>query len=170
MRQPTHVNSINVLIWEVLNVKLPLDNQLVKGSFVYFTSLPCWWHWDEGKNDFFMWRGGGERWRWLLEYFFYGVPSCSFFGVESMLRNMPTSVYLNFHVSLTWQALLEELGENVLWPENLVAMFELGNLAQTWHKLGTNLAQTWHKLGIIKCHSCSKSYTLSTCQKLTAFY
>ena len=50
-----------------------------------------------------------------------------------MLRNMPTSVYSNFCVSSTWQALLEELVENIYLPSFLAAKLKLGNLAQTWH-------------------------------------
>ncbi len=57
-----------------------------------------YWSWGNWGCNFF------ARMAVAFRLLFYGVPSCSFFRVECILRNMPTNVYSNFHASWTWQS------------------------------------------------------------------
>jgi hypothetical protein len=90
-----------------------------------------------------------------------------------MLRNMPASVYSNFCVSSTWQstatfklgsqvqtwqALQAEFVENIKCQKNLAENSQLGNLAQTWHKLVTNLA--WSNVTNLVSHTPSMLFIL----------
>ena len=58
----------------------------------------------------------------------------------------------------TWQALQAEFVENIKCQKNLSENSQLGNLAQTWHKLVTNLA--WSNVTNLVSHTPSTLFIL----------
>jgi hypothetical protein len=160
------MDGIDDLVWEVLDVNLPLNNQLAKGGFANFTPLLCcwedqWWHWGEEKRMILLCEEEeGERWHVAFCLFFLWCSCLFFFWSRTHVEKTCLS---------TQNFMFLELGK-VLPSVNLAGVTVgiprtkfSGCQIRTWQKvakfeLGSQVL-TWHKLGMIKCHSCGRSYS-----------